>query len=87
VKLINDFEKFLTEEVNLNKTRIQTLTDRVDSIESFMKESAWAGVIQRFSPQGSWDEQAERHLPLRSLQSPGRRVRAYRRRGIYLLAE
>lgn len=54
MKLIQDFEEFLVEEVNLNKNRIETLTQRVGAIEGFLQDSDWGRVIQRFSAQGSW---------------------------------
>lgn len=54
MKLVQDFEKFLEEEVNLNKSRIETLTHRVEAIEGFLQDSDWGGIIQRFSAQGSW---------------------------------
>jgi hypothetical protein len=54
VKLVAQFDKFLKEEVNLNKTRITTLTDRVDAIQDFIRGSDWKPSVLRFSPQGSW---------------------------------
>jgi hypothetical protein len=54
VKLIAHFDKFLVDEVNLNKTRIKTLTDRVVTIERFIQGSDWRLRVLRFSPQGSW---------------------------------
>jgi Second Messenger Oligonucleotide or Dinucleotide Synthetase domain len=54
MKLIAEFEKFLDDEVNLNKARIKTLTDRVDAIQQFLLGSGWSPKITRFSPQGSW---------------------------------
>jgi hypothetical protein len=54
MKLIAEFEKFLDDEVNLNKARIKTLTDRVDAIQQFLLGSGGSPKITRFSPQGSW---------------------------------
>ena len=48
MKLVPDFDKFLEEEVNLNKSRISTLTDRVEAIEGFLQGSDWGGIIERF---------------------------------------
>lgn len=53
-KPISAFETFLEEEVNLNKTRIRTLTDRVKAIEEFLSGASWGPKIIRFSSQGSW---------------------------------
>jgi Second Messenger Oligonucleotide or Dinucleotide Synthetase domain len=54
MKHVGESKRFLVDEVNLNKSRIQTLTDRTDAIQSFLKGSGWAVKIIRFSPQGSW---------------------------------
>jgi hypothetical protein len=54
LKLVNHFSKFLLEEVNLNKSRINTLTDRVDTIATFLRASDWGPNIRAFSAQGSW---------------------------------
>ncbi len=53
-KLAAAFEKFLTEEVNLNKSRIYTLTERVENIQTFLNNSGWKAPIVRYSSQGSW---------------------------------
>jgi hypothetical protein len=53
-KLVPQFEKFLIEEVNLNQSRIDTLTDRVGAIQMFLTGGDWQPEIIRFSPQGSW---------------------------------
>jgi hypothetical protein len=54
MKHIPEFAKFLEDEVNLNKTRIDTLTKRVETIENFMRATEWNPIIRRVSPQGSW---------------------------------
>lgn len=54
MKLTAEFNKFLKEEVDLNDSRIDTLTDRVDSVESFLEDTDSDLAILRFSPQGSW---------------------------------
>jgi hypothetical protein len=36
MKNVSEFTKFLTAEVNLNKTRIETLTKRVETMEDFL---------------------------------------------------
>jgi len=54
MKLVAEFKKILDEEVNLNKTRIGTLTDRVKAIQDFLPGANWGPRISRFSPQGSW---------------------------------
>ena len=53
-RLVSLFETFLEDEVNLNQTRIGTLTDRVKAIEEFLWGASWGPQIIRFSPQGSW---------------------------------
>ena len=54
MKLLQDFENFVEEEVNLNKSRIETLVQRVEAIEGFLQESDWGPIIQSISAQGSW---------------------------------
>jgi Second Messenger Oligonucleotide or Dinucleotide Synthetase domain len=54
MRLAAEFEKFLDEEVNLNKTRIETLKDRVQAIQEFLPSAGWGVRISRFSSQGSW---------------------------------
>jgi hypothetical protein len=54
VKMIDHFKTFMAGEVNLNKSRIDDLTCRVETISKFIVNSDWGPVIHRFSPQGSW---------------------------------
>jgi hypothetical protein len=54
VKLIEHFDNFLRDVVNLNNTRIGTLEQRVDTIGTFLRNSDYGAPIQSFSPQGSW---------------------------------
>jgi hypothetical protein len=49
-----EFERFLLEEVNLDKSRIKTLKERVESIEQFLGGSDYRAEIIELSPQGSW---------------------------------
>lgn len=54
MKLIEHFDNFLRDVVNLNDTRIATLEQRVDAIESFLGDSDYGATIRSFSAQGSW---------------------------------
>lgn len=54
MKLLNEFDTFLADTVNLNATRIKTLEDRVDAIQRFVESSDYEPEIVRFSAQGSW---------------------------------
>lgn len=54
MKLTNDFEKFLLEEVNLSSSKIKKLQTHVKSIESFLNGADWGPIIKRYSAQGSW---------------------------------
>jgi hypothetical protein len=54
MKLIPQFHSFLVDEVNLNQTRIDTLESRVQTIETFLRNSDWIPVVRTCSPQGSW---------------------------------
>jgi hypothetical protein len=57
MKHITEFDAFLSDEVNLNQHRIDTLTARVDTISQFLLNSNWAPNIRQISPQGSWAHQ------------------------------
>ena len=54
MKLIDQFDIFLEDTVNLNQTRIDTLESRVESIENFLGISSYNATINSFSAQGSW---------------------------------
>ena len=54
MKHLSEFTKFLIEEVNLNKTRIETLTQRVETVKGFLNNTEWSGIILKCIPQGSW---------------------------------
>jgi len=54
LKLADEFDRFLADEVNLNKTRIENLESKVAAISAFVFQCEWKPVIRGFSPQGSW---------------------------------
>lgn len=54
MKCVHEMSQFLTDVVNLNQTRIDTLESRVATIQTFLTNSGWAPKIRGFSPQGSW---------------------------------
>lgn len=54
MKLVSDFQDFLRDTVNLNKTRIELLEERVETIKSFLRDSDWEPTISNFIEQGSW---------------------------------
>ena len=54
MKHLEEFNAFLERQVNLNKTRIEILTERVETIENFLWRTGWDRIIKRFSSQGSW---------------------------------
>ncbi len=54
MKLIEHFDNFLRDVVNLNETRIDTLEQRVDTISHFLIDSDYGATIRSFSAQGSW---------------------------------
>ena len=53
-KVAAHFTKFLEKQVNLNNSRIELLTERVETIQDYVIESNWVARPKRFSPQGSW---------------------------------
>jgi hypothetical protein len=54
MKLLNHFDDFLANIVNLNQARLDTLEKRVATISDFLRKSEYAPRIRRFSPQGSY---------------------------------
>ena len=48
------FDDFLRDVVNLNRTRIATLEERVVAVQRFLRGARYRAPIRRFSPQGSW---------------------------------
>lgn len=55
MKFTSDFESFLRDEVNLNKSRLDTLTSRVNTIEEFLEEDETFGnILIDVIPAGSW---------------------------------
>ena len=54
MKLKAEFRDFLNNSVNLNQTRIDTLTQRVETIKGFLTGSDYGATIIRFAEQGSW---------------------------------
>lgn len=54
MKLIEHFDTFLKEVVNLNQTRIYNLESHVEAIKRCLRRSNYNTKITRFSRQGSW---------------------------------
>ena len=54
MRLISTFADFLTNTVNLNKTRLEQLDGSVDALKKFVRESDWDPKIRGFEEQGSW---------------------------------
>jgi hypothetical protein len=54
MKLIDHFNDFLKDVVNLNATRVTQLEDSIDAIEDFIRASDWQPRIRGFFPHGSW---------------------------------
>ncbi|MGB0083939.1 MAG: nucleotidyltransferase [Rhodomicrobiaceae bacterium] len=54
MQLVEHFDEFFCETVNLNQTRIDLLVERVESIERYLTGSEYGTQIIRFSAQGSW---------------------------------
>lgn len=54
MKLIEHFNTFLDEQVNLNRTRIDQLTASVDAVKSTIRGSDWEPRILSFDAHGSW---------------------------------
>lgn len=55
MKLIKSFDKFLEDEVNLNKTRLVRITDGFETISRFLRaNTVFKGKIRDITPQGSY---------------------------------
>ncbi|KVU74716.1 hypothetical protein WK73_15135 [Burkholderia ubonensis] len=54
MKLVDHFKTFLDEEVNLNQTRVDLLTDSVEAVKTAIKGSNWGPKILSFAAHGSW---------------------------------
>lgn len=54
MKLVPHFKSFLTDTVNLNRTRLDALDANVEAIKNFVRQCDWDPKIKSFYPQGSW---------------------------------
>ncbi|WP_423368603.1 SMODS domain-containing nucleotidyltransferase [Burkholderia sp. LMG 32019] len=54
MKLIDLFNTFLRDEVNLNQTRVDLLEGSVEAVKMAIKGSAWGPKIVSFAAHGSW---------------------------------
>lgn len=54
MKLVQHFNTFLDEVVNLNATRLQQLEDSIGTIKSVIRDSDWGPKVRGFAGQGSW---------------------------------
>lgn len=54
LQLVEEFQRFLEDEVNLNRSRIENLEGKVAAIQAFVEASDWGPFIRGFSQQGSW---------------------------------
>lgn len=54
MKLIEHFDTFMADVVNLNATRFQQLESSIETIKDVIKDSAWEPKIRYFASQGSW---------------------------------
>jgi len=54
MKLVNQFKTFLSEDVNLNDTRVSQLGTSVEAVQKALKASSWGPKILDFDAHGSW---------------------------------
>jgi len=54
MKLIDHFNTFLTDVVNLNATRVTQLEDSIEVLKDAIRDSDWTPTVKSFIPQGSW---------------------------------
>ncbi|KAA9387735.1 SMODS domain-containing nucleotidyltransferase [Neorhizobium galegae] len=53
MKNIGDFATFLHDEVNLNKTRLESLENKAGAVQDFISQH-WEVKVEQFEKQGSW---------------------------------
>jgi hypothetical protein len=54
MKLLEHFDNFLTNTVNINATRLDQLDDSVEAIKGMIRDSDWKAPRRGFTEQGSW---------------------------------
>lgn len=54
MKLIQDFNTFLVDTVNLNSTRFGQLENSIEAIKTAVRGLDWQPAIVGFTAQGSW---------------------------------
>lgn len=54
MKLIEHFDTFMSDVVNLNTTRIGLLEGSIETLKGVLREASWKPRIKSFAPQGSW---------------------------------
>lgn len=54
MKLIEHFDTFLSDVVNLNTTRVTQLENSIEALKAVIRESDWEPQVRWFAPQGSW---------------------------------
>lgn len=54
MKLIAEFDEFLTNTVNLNSTRFTQLEDSIKALQAVVRNSNWEPTLLGFAAQGSW---------------------------------
>src|SRR4051812_13966296 len=54
MKLIDQFNTFLNDIVNLNQTRVTDLENSIEAIKDAIRASDWKPKIQSWAAQGSW---------------------------------
>jgi hypothetical protein len=54
MKLIDHFDAFMRDVVDLNDTRIDQLDASIEAIKGVIRDSGWSPTIRYFAGQGSW---------------------------------
>ena len=54
MKLLEHFNTFLGDQVDLNQTRVDQLDSSVSAVQTAIKDSGWRAPIIEFSAHGSW---------------------------------
>ncbi|MFO1387710.1 SMODS domain-containing nucleotidyltransferase [Cellvibrio sp.] len=57
MKLVSEFTDFLTNTVNLNKTRFDLLESSIEAVKSVITDLDWEPSVLGFAAQGSWAHQ------------------------------
>ncbi|WP_236477051.1 SMODS domain-containing nucleotidyltransferase, partial [Pseudomonas syringae] len=54
MKMISQFNSFLSDTVNINQTRFDRLESSIEAVKRYLSNSGWTPKIVRYAAHGSW---------------------------------